>query len=74
MPATTPVTLAPFVLLEIEDGDPWYLSPNVWTVPGTNPEGPPGLPIAGKPAYLWARLLRVPACLWLRVPRVPAWR
>ena len=34
------------VELEIRDGDPWYLSPDVWTVPGNDPEGPPGLPIA----------------------------
>jgi len=44
------------VLLEIEDGDPWWSSPNVWTVPGDDPQGPPGLPIAGKQCYLWARV------------------
>jgi hypothetical protein len=44
------------VTLEIEDGDPWYLSPNVWVVPGDNPEGSPGIPIAGKTSYLWARV------------------
>lgn len=44
------------VTLEIEDGNPWYLSPNVWVVPGDDPEGPPGLPIVGANAYLWARV------------------
>lgn len=45
------------VVLEIEDGDPWYLSPNVWTVPGTDPSGPPGVPVAGKSCFLWAHVL-----------------
>jgi hypothetical protein len=44
------------VVLEIEDGDPWYLSPSVWAVPGPNPEGPPGIPTAGQATYLWARV------------------
>ena len=44
------------VELEIRDGDPWWLSPDIWTVPGDNPEGPPGTPIAGEPCYLWARV------------------
>ncbi len=44
------------VMLEIEDGNPWYLSPNVWVVPGDDPEGPPGIPIAGSNAFLWARV------------------
>jgi hypothetical protein len=44
------------VALEIADGDPWYLSPDIWVVPGTDPDGPPGLPFAGEPAYLWARV------------------
>jgi hypothetical protein len=44
------------VTLEIEDGNPWYLSPNLWVVPGDDPEGPPGMPIAGTNAYLWARV------------------
>lgn len=42
--------------LEIKDGNPWYLSPDIWTVPGEDPEGPPGTPIAGQPCYLWARV------------------
>ena len=42
--------------LEIPDGDPWYLSPNLWTVPGNDPEGPVGMPIAGRPCYVWARV------------------
>ena len=42
------------VELEIRDGDPWWLSPDIWTVPGDDPEGPPGTPIAGGTTYLWA--------------------
>ncbi|HEY9597010.1 MAG TPA: hypothetical protein V6D33_05020, partial [Cyanophyceae cyanobacterium] len=44
------------VVLEIKDGNPnWYLSPDIWTVP-TDPEGAMGLPVVGKPCYLWARV------------------
>jgi hypothetical protein len=43
------------VELEIRDGDPWWLSPDIWTVPG-DPLGPPGLPIVGQPTYLWAHV------------------
>jgi hypothetical protein len=42
--------------LEIRDGDPWYLSPDIWTVPGDDPEAATGLPIAGSPCFLWARV------------------
>lgn len=43
--------------LVIRDGNPyWYLSPDIWAVPGTDPTGPPGAPIAGQPAYLWAHV------------------
>ncbi len=34
----------------------WWLSPDIWVVPGTDPSGSPGSPIAGQPAYLWARV------------------
>jgi len=45
------------VQLVVRDGDPyWYLSPDIWVVPGSDPNGPPGVPIAGRPAYLWAHL------------------
>ena len=44
------------VELEIRDGNPWWLSPDIWVVPGSDPEGAPGQPIAGTPAYLWARV------------------
>ena len=44
------------VSLEITDGSPWYLSPDIWTVPGDNPEGDPGQPIVGTPCYMWARV------------------
>ena len=43
--------------LEIRDGSPaWYLSPDIWVVPGNDPSGAPGSPVAGQPAYLWARV------------------
>jgi hypothetical protein len=45
------------VQLEIRDGSPyWYLSPDIWVVPGNDPNGPPGSPIAGQPAYVWAHV------------------
>lgn len=45
------------VQLLIRDGDPyWYLSPDIWVVPGNDPTGSPGSPIAGQTAYLWARV------------------
>lgn len=43
--------------LLIHDSAPqWWLSPDIWVVPGNDPNGPPGSPIAGTPAYLWARV------------------
>lgn len=44
------------VALEIPDGSPWWLSPYIWTVPGNDPQGTPGLPVVGQPCYLWARV------------------
>lgn len=45
------------VQLVIQDGSPyWYLSPDIWVVPGSNPSGSPGNPIAGQIAYLWAHV------------------
>jgi hypothetical protein len=44
------------VQLEIADGSPWYLSADVWTVPGSDPQGPQGLPVVGQPCYLWAHV------------------
>jgi len=44
------------VQLEIGDGDPWWLSPNVWAVPGNDPEGPPGTPVVDQPCFLHARV------------------
>lgn len=44
-------------VLEIRDGDPhWWNSPDIWVVPGTDPNGSPGQPIAGEPAFLWVRV------------------
>lgn len=34
----------------------WWVTPNIWVVPGTDPNGPVGSPISGNPAYLWARV------------------
>lgn len=42
--------------LEIIGGNPWWMSPDIWTVPGSNPEGAPGTPIAGQTCFLWARV------------------
>lgn len=45
------------IQLLVRDGDPyWYLSPDIWVVPGNDPNGTPGNPIAGQPAYLWAQV------------------
>ena len=43
-------------ILEIQDGNPWWVSPDIWVVPGDDPTGPPGLPVAGGNAFLWARV------------------
>ncbi|GAA3739568.1 hypothetical protein GCM10022225_23380 [Plantactinospora mayteni] len=43
--------------LLIRDGSPhWWLSPDIWAVPGTDPNGAPGTPAAGDVAYVWARV------------------
>lgn len=43
--------------LIIEDGQPWWWdSPDIWVVPGNDPNGPPGAPIAGTTNYLWGRV------------------
>lgn len=45
------------VELEIQDGSPhWWNSSDIWVVPGNDPSGSPGQPIAGQPAYLWGRV------------------
>ena len=45
------------VQLVIRDGNPyWYLSPDIWVVPGNDPSDSPGNPIAGQTGYLWARV------------------
>lgn len=44
------------VELWIDDGDPWYLSDDIWVVPGSDPNGSPGVPTAGSSAYVWARV------------------
>ena len=47
--------------LLIQDGPlpQWWVSPDIWVVPGSDPNGLPGSPIAGKPAYLWARVSNI---------------
>lgn len=43
--------------LEIQDGSlHWYYSPDIWTVPGSDPNGMSGTPIVGQTAYVWARV------------------
>ncbi|RPJ86958.1 MAG: hypothetical protein EHM18_03550 [Acidobacteria bacterium] len=44
------------VELWIDDGNPWYLSPDIWVVPSDDPGDPPGLPFANVSAYVWARV------------------
>lgn len=44
------------VVLEIRDGDPWWNSPDIWVVPGNDPNGTPARPTAGKPTFVWARV------------------
>jgi hypothetical protein len=34
----------------------WWLSPDIWVVPGSDPNGTPRPPIAGDVAYLWAHV------------------
>jgi len=46
--------MSAFIL--IRDGNPWWLSPDIWTVPGLNPDGPPGIPTAGESSFIWARI------------------
>jgi hypothetical protein len=44
------------VELTIRDGDPVYLSPDIWVVPGNDPNAEPGPPIANTPNFIWARV------------------
>ena len=44
------------IALEIRDGNPWWLSFDIWTVPGNDPDGAEGIPIVGTPCYVWARV------------------
>jgi hypothetical protein len=41
--------------LEIEDGNPIWLSHDIWLVPGDDPEGPPGAPVRGRTNFAWIR-------------------
>ena len=43
--------------LIIEDGQPWWWdSADIWVVPGNDPNGAPGAPLAGANNYLWGRV------------------
>jgi hypothetical protein len=42
--------------LEIRDGTPWWASTDIWVAPGNDPNSAPGQPIAGEPAFVWARV------------------
>ncbi len=43
--------------LLIRDGSPnWWESPDIWVVPGTDPNGVAGTPVVGQTAYLWANV------------------
>lgn len=44
------------VKLVIRDGNPWWESPDIWVVPGGDPNGIPGGPVAGEQAFIWARV------------------
>src|SRR5690242_16805294 len=47
LPASTSADLL------IEDGTPnWWLSPDIWAVPGNDPNGTPGTPAGGDTAYV----------------------
>lgn len=42
--------------LLVRDGDPCWTSPDIWTVPGSDPNSIPGPPTVGQPALAWARI------------------
>lgn len=43
----------------IRDGNPWWLSQDIWVVPGNDPNGSKDSPIAGQQNYLWAKIHNV---------------
>jgi hypothetical protein len=45
--------------IQIRDGNPWWLSQDIWIVPGNDPNNSPGIPIAGQTNYLWAKVHNV---------------
>jgi hypothetical protein len=40
----------------IDDGDPVYMSPDIWVVPGNDPEGEIGVPVVNSNSFVWARV------------------
>jgi len=47
------------VQLVVRDGSPWWMSPDIWVVPGSDPTGPPGQPVVGQRAFVWTRVQNV---------------
>ncbi len=45
--------------IQICDGNPWWVSPDIWVVPGNDPNGSIGSPVAGQSNYLWAKVHNV---------------
>jgi len=46
--------------LFIPEPDPeWWETSSIWVVPGTDPNGKKGVPVAGQPAYVWAEIHNV---------------
>ena len=43
-------------LMTIRDGDPWWISPDIWTVPGSDPNAKPASPSVGQPTFVWVRI------------------
>lgn len=42
--------------IEINDGNPWWVSLAIWVVPGPDPNGSAGMPMAGQDNYVWAQV------------------
>jgi len=42
--------------LLIRDGQPWWMSPDIWVVPGPDPYGTPAIPAVGESSFVWGRV------------------
>lgn len=49
------------VQLVVHDGSPWWMSPDIWVVPGSDPMGASGQPVVGQQAFVWTRVQNVGA-------------